>query len=68
MEHVLKLQQMIHSIAVNAAHKKAHDLAQSQASLESEFLPTYLKIYTEEFQRIYQITQYSLSHLITPSE
>jgi hypothetical protein len=63
------LPEMIHSSAIAEAHKKAHTLAKKQAILGSEFcLQTYLKIYTQEFQRIYQTTQQSLSHLITPSE
>ena len=62
------LMETIHSSAVAEAHVKAHSLAQKQASIGSEFLQTYLKIYTQEFQRIYQITRQSLFHLITPSE
>ena len=66
MERSSILKQTIHSIAVTEAHAKAHSLAQTQATLGSEFLPTYLKVYTQEFQRIYETThlvllKYSLS-------
>ena len=64
---------IIHNAALTEAHTKAHIYATMLANQEGyETMPVYismyLKIYTQEFEKIYTETRNKFTHCIKPSE
>ena len=63
----------IHNAALTEAHTKAHTYATMFANKEGYecrpvYISMYLKIYTQEFEKIYTETRSILTYHIKPSE